>query len=162
MKFGVVNIVNSYYISYGNADGVIGLGHYYEDEQLSFMHMLKQYNITDSTIFSIKLDKGVDIEEGATGKLYIGKHEDFFSNNSVTCPLFEFDRLWNFQLDGISLKQSNKEIKSSKSINVILETATNVIILPYAYLNDIENDLKDMNCESYLENIFTSYHIIRC
>ena len=166
MKFGAANRISISGNSYGNADGVIGLGHYYEDEQLSFMHMLKQYNITDSKIFSIKLDNDVDIKEGATGKLYIGKHEDFFSNNTVTCPLIknneESDVYWNFQLDGISLKQSNKEINSSRSINVILETATNVLILPYEYLTDIEKDLKDMNCESYRESIFSSYYEIRC
>ena len=59
MKFGAANRISISGNSYGNADGVIGLGHYYEDEQLSFMHMLKQYNITDSKIFSIKLDNDV-------------------------------------------------------------------------------------------------------
>ena len=167
MKFGVVSTVNLYNNNYGNADGVIGLGHYYEDEQMSFMHMLKLYDITDSKIFSIKLDNDVDIEdEDTTGKLYIGKHEDFLSKKSVTCPLInvndESNIYWNFQLDGIGLKQSNKEIKSSKSVNVILETATNVLILPYDYLRDIRSDLKEMNCDIYGEGILPTYYEIRC
>ena len=153
-------------VNYGKADGVIGLGHHYEDEEMSFMHMLKQYNVTDSKLFSIKLENVTDIEEeDATGKLYIGKHEDFSSKNTVTCPLItddeESDMFWTFQIDGISLKKSNNEAKSSKSIKVILETATNYLLLPYDYLRDIEKNLTDMNCDVYQENR-RSYYEIRC
>ena len=165
MKFGVANRISITGDGYGNADGVLGLGHYYQNDQLSFMHMLKQYDVTDSKIFSIKLDSDIDMEEGATGKLYIGKHEDFSSKNSVTCPLIkvsnETEIFWNFQINGIGFKQSNKEIKSTKTFNVILETATNYLLLPYEYLNDIVNDLAEMNCEPYQE-YRGSYYEIMC
>ena len=107
MKFGVATRINNPEVEYGNADGVIGLGHYYEDEQLSFIHMLKYYNITDSKLFSIKLDNVTDLEEGeATGSLYIGKHEDFSSKNTKTCSLIKGSNgFWAFQIDGIGLKK---------------------------------------------------------
>ena len=166
MKFGVATRLNIN-ANYGTADGVIGLGHSYEDEEMSFIHMLKENEVTDSKLFSIKLDNDADIEEdGATGKLYIGKHEDFSSDNVVSCPLItgdeESDRFWTFQIDGIGLKKSNKEIKSSRSYNVILETATNNLILPYEYLRDIERDLEGFGCDTYRENFFSSYYEIRC
>ena len=128
--------------------------------------MLKQYNVTNSKIFSIKFYNDFDIkEEGSKGKFYIGKHEDFSSKNTATFPSIKVDNeseiYWNFKINGISFKQSNKEIKSSKSFNVILETATNYILLPYDYLRDIEKNLPDMKCESYQEN-GRSYYEIRC
>ena len=165
MKFGVATRLNIN-ANYGTADGVIGLGHSYEDEEMSFIHMLKENEVTDSKLFSIKLDNDADIEEdGATGKLYIGKHEDFSSDNVVSCPLItgdeESDRFWTFQIDGIGLKKSNKEIKSSRSYNVILETATNNLILPYKYLRDIERDLEGFGCDTY-RDFLSSYYEIRC
>ena len=166
MKFGVANRITTTN-SYGNADGVIGLGHYYEDEQMSFMHMLKKYNVTDSKIFSIKLFNVTDIEEEEEiGKLYIGKHEDFSSKKSVTCPLIKVnnatDIFWNFQLNGIGFKKSSKEINSSRSFNVSLQTTSNILILPYDYLSDIEKNLTDVNCSSYQESRRSSVYQLRC
>ena len=167
MKFGVSSRIDLK-VMYGDADGVIGLGHYYEDEEMSFMHMLKQNDVTDSKIFSIKLDNDADIEEDdVTGKLYIGKHEDFSSDKSVTCPLVKADDesniFWTFQLDGIGLKKSDKEIKASRTINVILETATNYITLPYDYLSDIQRNLADVDCQTFREgDRRSSTYYIRC
>ena len=124
--------------------------------------MLKYYNITDSKLFSIKLDNVTDLEEGeATGSLYIGKHEEFSSKNTKTCPLIKGSNgFWAFQIDGIGLKKSNKEIKSSKrNCTVILKTTTDALILPYEYLSDIEKNLSDINCNTFKEE---EYYGIRC
>lgn len=56
MKFGAASRISMTGTTYGNADGVIGLGHNYEDEEMSFIHMLKENEVTDSKLFSIKLD----------------------------------------------------------------------------------------------------------
>ena len=168
MKFGVASRISITGDNYGAADGVIGLGHYYEDEEMSFIHMLKENEVTDSKLFSIKLDNDADIEEegGATGKLYIGKHEDFSSDNTISCPLITGDEVsdsfWTFQIDGIGLKKSNKEIRSSRSYNVILETATNNFILPLDYLRDIQRELEGFDCDTYREGIFSSSYELRC
>ena len=168
MKFGVASRISITGDNYGAADGVIGLGHYYEDEEMSFIHILKENEVTDSKLFSIKLDNDADIEEegGATGKLYIGKHEDFSSDNTISCPLITGDEVsdsfWTFQIDGIGLKKSNKEIRSSRSYNVILETATNNFRLPLDYLRDIQRELEGFDCDTYREGIFSSSYELRC
>jgi hypothetical protein len=133
-----------------DADGIIGLGHYYKDEQLSFLHMLKKYNITNSTLFSLKFND--KIEEGATGDLYIGKHEDFSSKNSVTFSLTnnsnasDFIIGWNLQINGFSLKKGNNEFKYSKNCDILFDTSHNYIVLPYEYLDDIRSNLSDIDC----------------
>ena len=156
MKFGVASRTN---MDADNADGVIGLGHHYKDENLSFMHMLQKSGVTDSKIFSFKFED--EIEEGMTGKLYIGKHEDFSSDNSVTCPLVdESNFYWICEIDGFSLKKGKNEIKSTKSVNVVFDTATNIILLPLQYFSDIRRDLSKMNC-TYI-TVDRTYYQLRC
>ena len=127
------------------------------------MHMLEKHGVTDSTKFSIKFEN--EFKEGATGKLYIGKHEDFSSNSSFTCPLSIFnnenDYYWNLQIDGFGLKMGNKEIMSSKSFNLVIDTATDYIILPMEYLNDIKRNLQQFDCSSDSSEIST-YDELQC
>ena len=52
---------------------------------MSFIHMLKEYKITDSKSFSIKF--GEDLDAGVSGKLFIGKHKDFMSDETIVVPL---------------------------------------------------------------------------
>ena len=40
-----------------DADGIIGLSHYYQQEEESFIHMLKNAQIIDSTAFSFKFNE---------------------------------------------------------------------------------------------------------
>lgn len=152
MKFGAATSVGRR-VEVDDADGIIGLGHYYKDEQLSFLHMLKKYNITNSTLFSLKFND--KIEEGATGDLYIGKHEDFSSKNSVTFSLTKFNNNsnasdfiigWNIQINGFSLKKGNNEFKYSKNCDILFDTSHNYIVLPYEYLDDIRSNLSDIDC----------------
>jgi hypothetical protein len=149
MKFGAATSIDRR-VEVDDADGIIGLGHYYKDEQLSFLHMLKKYNITNSTLFSLKFND--KIEEGATGDLYIGKHEDFSSKNSVTFSLTnnsnasDFIIGWNLQINGFSLKKGNNEFKYSKNCDILFDTSHNYIVLPYEYLDDIRSNLSDIDC----------------
>ena len=157
MKFGVASRTT---FEADNADGVIGLGHHYKDENLSFMHMLKKSGVTDSKIFSLKFED--EIEEGMKGKLFIGKHEDFSSENSVTCPLVEESNFyWICKIDGFSLKKGKNEIESNKrSFSMVFDTATNIILLPLHYLNDIKKNLAKMNCISETED--SVYYQLKC
>ena len=59
-------------------------------------------------------------------------------------------------------KKIKKKIKSSRSYNVTLETATYNLILPYEYLRDIERDLEGIDCDTCKEGDFSSYYEIRC
>ena len=100
--------------------------------------MLKKYNVTNSTLFSILFEK--KIEEGATGQIIFGKHANFTNKNSVNFPLVKdsnkTDVNWNFTINGYSLKKENCELKYNKSFNVLLDTAHDYIILPYEMLNE--------------------------
>ena len=152
MKFGVAD--NTFF-NVKDADGVIGLAHYYKDESYSFIHMLNESKITDSISFSFKFDIASDTKS-ITGKLIIGKHNDFESNNTVTCPLLtlkgDLNSLWSCEISGFGLNNSYNEIKSTKSFNnFIFDSGTNIMVLPLDYLNDIENDLDKINCTKQKE-----------
>ena len=162
MKFGVANYTE---FNLESGSGIIGLGRQCSDENMSFIHMLKKYEATDSTIFSIKF--GGELENvDSYGELYIGNHEDFSSNYSVSCPLVkEFKCYWVCKLDGFSLKKEEIELKSKKSNNIIFDTTIDKIILPMEYLNDIKDDLIKMNCSyssARLSEIPPTYNQINC
>ena len=129
-------------------DGIVGLAHFYFDENLSFIKQLNQAGITSSTIFSFKF--GNDINVGTNGKLYIGKHEDFSKNNVATCPLVNmaasYNIYWACEVSSFGLKNSGNEIKSNRRFNIVFDTGTNAIILPLEYLNDLQNNLNQFNC----------------
>ena len=144
MKFGVANST----AFNAGADGIIGLANYYSDESLSFIRMMKEEGVTDSLSFSFKFEGQLD------GKMYIGKHDDFSSSNTVSCSIInkEHGSYWIATVDGFSVKKSDNEIKSSKSYEILFDTGTNVIDLPYDYLKDIESDLSEINCKTYTED----------
>lgn len=140
-----------------NGDGIIGLAHYYPDESLSFIHMLKKAKITDSISFSFKFDN-----EKKTGKLYIGKHDDFSS--AVTCSLLTYKGManifWGCEVSGFGLKSTTYEISSSKSYNnIIFDTGTNILLLPLYYLSQINSYLSKFGCKNY-KNEDNTYQII--
>ena len=107
MKFLVANSVP---FSVGGADGVIGLGRHFEDEELSFLHMLKKNNVTNSTLFSLLFEG--EFEKGATGELIFGKHANFTNKNPVIFPLTKgsnkTDINWNLTINGYGLKFRKK------------------------------------------------------
>ena len=136
-----------------NGDGIIGLGHNYEDESISFIHMLKKYEVTDSTLFSFNFDSTII---GASGQLYIGKHTDFYSDIAKTCPLVDYknrlgNKYWSCKITGIGLKNSKIDVKA---FNMIFDTGTNMILLPQAYMYDIKGTIKSLGCNFVTINLF--------
>ena len=141
-------------------DGIIGLGHYYLDENLSFIKMLNKGGATSSTMFSFKF--GNDINVGTNGKLYIGKHDDFNKNNVVTCPLIKQGDLalyWTCEVNSFGLKNSGNEIRSNRKFGLVFDTGTNVMILPLEYLVDLQNQINKFNCFFIGSQDQTSYQI---
>ena len=143
IQFGVADKTE---LNVDKGDGIIGLGHYYPDESLSFIHMLKKAGITDSISLSIKYDSNKK-----AGSLYIGRHDDF--SDAVTCPLLTFQGMsniyWICEISGFGLRNTKHEISSSKSFtNIIFDTGTNFMLLPMQYYNDIKDSLKLFGCGS--------------
>ena len=156
VKFGVAYKTN---FDVDNGDGIIGLSKYYEDENLSFIHMLKKYKLTDSLSFSFKFES--DLSLGMSGKLIIGKHKDFSSNETLNCPLVQFsksDHFWACEVNSFGMENLNYKIETNRSNNFMFDTGTNIIVLPTEYLNDIKKDLKNFGCETY----GTQYIQLKC
>ena len=159
IKFGVADETE---LGVENGDGIIGLAHYYKQEDESFIHMLKKAEITDSMAFSFKFNE--DNENDQYGKMYIGKHDDFSNNNTVTCPLLtykgEANLFWGCEISGFGLRNSNYDFTFSKSyINIIFDTGTNVILLPMDFYRDIQNSLSKLGCTSVIKD---SHCILVC
>ena len=146
MFFGVAS--NAYF-QVTNCDGIIGLSKSYNDERLSFIHMLKKYRNTDSTAFSIKFENDM-FEENVKGTMFIGEHEDFSKSDAVSCPLVYYGNkiFWAAEISSFTLKNNDNEVTSNKKINTIFDTGTNFIILPMKYLKDIQKDLSSFDCET--------------
>ena len=56
LKFGVADETT---FGTNKADGIIGLSHYYEDEDYSLIHILKKNQIIDSISFSFKFKEDI-------------------------------------------------------------------------------------------------------
>jgi len=154
IQFGVADKTE---LGVDNGDGIIGLAHYYPDETISFIHMLKKAKITDSISFSFKFDF-----EKKNGKLYIGKHDDFSS--AVTCPLLTYTDMYNIywacQVSGFGLKSTNYEKSSSRTYtNIIFDTGTNILLLPLDYLMDLDSYLSKFGCQKN-KNEDNGYQIV--
>ena len=151
------------YFPIGVADGIIGLGHsYYNMNDISFIHMLQQAGITNSKSFSLKF--GNNINPGASGKLILGKHDDFSNGNLPSCPLRNINDqnqiYWACQLNGVGLKTSQNEIRSQKTYYVIFDTGTNAITLPMDYFNELEGNLPKINCMSVTNEKQDSFYVV--
>lgn len=154
----VFGLATQTYFSTNVADGIIGLGHSYESNAMLFIHMINFAGISNSESFSLKF--GNNIEAGASGKLIIGKHDDFSKNNLASCPVKKGDYLWICQLNGFGLKTSANEIKTKKSYNVIFDTGANFIFLPMDYFNEIDGQLQKINCISITNEAQDKFQII--
>lgn len=130
------------------ADGIIGLASYYSNENLSFISMLKNGGVTDSQMFSIKF--GYNAIPGITGTFIVGKHPDFLNYNTVTTPLVQNPNVithhWTCTINSFGIKYSNLLFQSNQSYNVIVDTGTNMIMLPLEYYNAIVNNVNNFNC----------------
>ena len=155
MYFGVASSAN---FAVTNCDGIIGLAKSYTDERISFLHMLKKYGNTDSTVFSIKFEND-HFQGGVKGTMFIGEHEDFSKKETVSCPLtfYLHKSFWAGEISSFSLKNNEHEAKSTYKTKIIFDTGTNSIILPTNYLIDIQNDISSFNC--YIIQVQNSYQI---
>ena len=155
-NFGVAQSV----YSEARADGIIGLSKHYDDEQTSFIHMLKKSNNLDSLAFSIKFENN-SFQSGEKGIMYIGgEHDDFSKNETISCPLVKYydESVWACKIDSFSLKGSKNKATSNYETNIIFDTGTNHIVLPYKYLEDIKDKLNDFGC--VVQNVDETYSII--
>ena len=127
-------------------DGIIGLGHYYSDEKLSFIKMLNRGGVTNSILFSLKF--GNDVKVGTNGTLYIGKHEDFSKANVVTCPIVDsrINTYWECEVSSFGMKFAGNEIKTNRKYNFIFDIGINAIFLPLEFKNYLQNKLEKLNC----------------
>ena len=147
-----------------DADGIIGLAHFYASTDYSFIHRLKYHKIIDSLSFSLKFGK--TINSGDSGSLFLGRHKDFSDDDAVSCPLLTKDAdisviHWGCEISSFSIKNSNIELKSSsKTFKMVFDTGTNFLILPLNYYNDIKNDLIKLNCGVATDETQKAFSII--
>ena len=148
VKFGAATKTD---LNVNKGDGIIGLAHQYDDEKLSFIHMLKKAKVTDSKAFSIKYE-----ENEKKYKLIIGKHKDFSSGDSVTCPLLKFigqaNIFWGSEMTALGMENKNYNAEAKKSCIVIFDTGTNFIILPKEYYLKLQKNLDKFGCKGYTED----------
>jgi len=137
------------------ADGIVGIGKYYSDKNFNFIGQLKEQNIIEKNIFSIKTFLN------NTGILYIGdEHNDFNNTNNnkiipniklIDSSLLE-KNYWTGTLQYITIGNRNKKNYRKNSIpifsNVAFDTGTTLNIINDKYLlNDILKLLSnDNNC----------------
>ena len=114
------------------------------------LHMLKKGKITDSKAFSIKI-------EGSKGKLIIGKHNDFSSDDSVTCPLLKFfgqgNIFWGAQMTAFGMENKYHSAETKKTYTVIFDTGTNFIILPKKYYLNLQKNIGKLGCSGVTEDL---------
>ena len=135
------------------AEGIMGLAKYYSYYLLSPILTLKKNGVIKSTSFSFKYDNKKD-------KLFFfagDAHSDFSTKNVAFCNLLNTNNyekmLWACKLNSFGLiknlsniidNEENMIIKAD--ISVILDTGTNLIILPYNLINNLEEKLMKYNC----------------
>ena len=130
---------------HGKEDGIIGLGHYYNNKEISFIEMLKKGGVTTSRAFSFKLERGLD--DGTPGKLLIGRHKDFQNPKCAKMRLNQNSPYWEGPINGLILKNSRGQASSRRKFNPIFDTGTNDHYLPHELLQDLKNQLRSINCE---------------
>ena len=147
MYFGVASSAD---FVVDRCDGIIGLSKKYDDNRLSFLHMLKENKNTDSLVFSVKFEEKV-FYPYIEGTMYIGEHEDFKKKEAVSVPMVFYASkiFWACTLSSFGLNHTNNYLHSDYENDVIFDTGTNYIILPMEYLNAIKNELYKFNCSIY-------------
>ena len=131
------------------ADGIIGLSRFNENMETSFINRLYTEKIIDNRMFSLKFaSNNLHIP---MGKMFIGKHNDFNKKNAFSCDLLENDEdskyFWTCQLKYFALVNNNIQLISNNyTINIIFDTGTNFIFLPFEYIKEIEPDLNKLGC----------------
>ena len=148
LKFGVGSEV--YFIVPG-VDGIIGLGREYADEETSFITSLKKSGHIDERAFSIKFEG--KFVGGVKGTMFIGIHDDFYKNETVSCPLVQGTKTsWKANVTSFGLKNNKTKIRSEDfEASFTFDTGTNILYIPKEYFNAIKNDLDKFDCEIVYE-----------
>ena len=144
IKFGVAEKV---YFTVPGVDGIMGLGREYQDEEKSFITSLRKSGHIDARAFSIKF-KGQFVR-GSKGSMFIGIHDDFYKNGTVTCHLNKGTEIsWKANITSFGLKNNQTKIYSKEfEVPFSFDTGTNIFSIPKEYFNDIKNDLNKFDCE---------------
>ena len=144
-----LGLVKSALFDFDEADGIIGLSRFSEGTGTSFINRLYSEKIIDNRMFSLKFaSNNLHIP---MGKMFIGRHGDFNKTNSFSCDLIENNNenkyFWTCQLKSFGLKNGNKLLSSNNTINIIFDTGTNFIFLPFEFIQEMENDLSKVGCK---------------
>ena len=149
IKFGVGSNV---YFTIPEVDGIIGLGREYEDEETSFITSLKKNGHIDARAFSVKFE-GKKFIGGIKGSMFIGIHDDFYKNETVSCPLVLGTKTsWKANITSFGLKNNKSKVRSQEfEAPFTFDTGTNIIYIPKQYFLGIKNDLDKFDCEIVYE-----------
>ena len=134
------------------ADGIMGLAKSYSYYLLSPLLTLKKNGLIKSTSFSFKYESKLQ-----QLFFYAGEpHSDFNTNNIAFCNLLSntnYEKmLWACKLNSFGLVKNinnitdDRNIFAKADISVILDTGTNVLLLPYYLIYEMEEKLKNFNC----------------
>ena len=130
------------------ADGIIGLSRFSDEMDTSFINRLYLEKITDSKMFSLKFAS--NNLELPMGKMFIGRHDDFNKKNSFSCDLVERYNenkdFWICELKSFRLQEGNQLLSSNYTVNIIFDTGTNFIFLPFEYIKELEPNLDKIGC----------------
>ena len=131
------------------ADGIIGLSRFFGNSDISFINRLYLEKIIDNRMFSLKFaSNNLHIP---MGKMFIGRHEDFNKKNSFSCDLLDNEGenkyFWTCELKSFNLANGKTLLSSNYSTNIIFDTGTNFIFLPFEYIQEFESSLSKIDCK---------------
>jgi hypothetical protein len=142
-------------------DGICGLARVYNEENLSFIHALKNGKVTNSLAFSLKFYLQ---NSQIIGKMILGKDQDFSKSGIATCPLITTSNIpakrWACTLNSFGLKNSKAEQTFNVGKAVMFDTGTNNLILPLSVFTQLKNRLKKFNCGYSASSDGSSYKIV--
>ena len=144
-----IGLARNALFDFEEADGIIGLSRISEDKETSFINRLYTEKIIDNKMFSLKFaSNNLEIP---MGKMFIGRHDDFNKKNAFSCDLIEKNNenkyFWTCELKSFALYKGDYLLTSNQTVNIIFDTGTNFIFLPYEYLQEMESDLDKIGCK---------------
>ena len=147
--FGVAQ--NTQVNFYDLADGIVGIGKFYDNEKYNFIGQLKEQKKIEKYVFSLKTFLN------NTGKLFLGdEHSDFKNNKEkikeikMKSSSYLIKNFWSGTLQYITIGERNKKNYRKNSIPIFSEIAFDTgtslnLINDKNLLNDILNLIKSEN-----------------
>ena len=144
-----IGLAKNALFDFEEADGIIGLSRFNGDMGTSFINRLYLEKIIDNRMFSLKFaSNNLHIP---MGKMFIGRHDDFNKKNSFSCDLLDNNQenkfFWTCELKSFRLERDNQLLSSNYTINIIFDTGTNFIFLPFEYIQEMEPNLSKIGCK---------------